>query len=167
MKTVFALLGLCFNALAIELFLLPDHGSDALYFFNQTIKKSTSEVTLLSREIDSESLEKSIVDLAKREIGITIVVAPEHAPDISYPAQYRTVTLKTLAGLDNGNRTGRIEGSLIISDDREACLSSTSLTQQGFRQNVAIAECYIDDQHLKSFRRHADTLVARAKAYLE
>jgi hypothetical protein len=167
MKTVFALLTLFLNSLAIELFLLPDHGSDAHYFFNQAIKKSTSALTVLTNELDSETLEKTIVDLAKKEVEITLIVAPEHLLGISYLAQYRSITLKTLKGLENGGHSGTVQGTMIISDKREACLSTTPLTRQGFRQHIGLAECYLDNQHLKTFRRHAGTLITRSEPYLK
>ncbi len=151
---------------ASEIFLLPDHTTDALHTINSLVKKSQHEILIISSSLQSKKLERSLKKLAHSGISITLILGKKNAFSASSLQQYQSVEIKTLNGLQSDKEQGKLSTTLIIVDKREACLSSVTLNEDAMRHDIGFVECSSDPQRLKTYLRHAQTLKERAKSYL-
>ena len=73
----------------------------------------------------------------------------------------------TLDGLQGDHLSGKMSTSLILIDQKEACLCTVALDEQAMRQDIGFLECTREPQRVKTYLRHAKTLKARSRKYLK
>ena len=152
---------------ASESFLLPDQTPDVLHKLSTLIRSAKKTIVLVTPELRSNILKKSLVKAVKRSMGITIITSAETIADAAYLAQFNKTGILTLRGLQTDTHEGQLRLSLIMIDNRRACIATLPFNEQAMRHDVAMASCTDDPEQLSRYHAYIATLLSRSAPYLQ
>jgi sugar-specific transcriptional regulator TrmB len=168
MKLLLSVLLLTITALnASEIFLLPDNETDALYFLKKHIASAEKSITIVTPELNSKTIRKNLQKSFDKGIVSTIITRENPVDDAAYFAQFAQVKVLIAKGLQSDYRRGGLSLSMLIVDEKHACISTAAFNEETMRHDVAVLECTDDPQRLKHYLGILKTLLGRSGTYLQ
>lgn len=168
MKPMLLTLLLMYTCLiASEIFLLPDNATDALYFLKKSIASAEQNITIITSDLKSNAIRKSLPKSFKKGVSTTIITKEHSMDDAAYLAQFKQIKVMVTKGVQSDYRQGRLKLSMLLVDEKYACISTVAFNEQKMRQDVAIIECSSDPQQLKHYIHILKTVISRSSAYLQ
>lgn len=151
---------------ASEIFLLPDNTTDALYFMAKSIASAEQNITIVTPDLHSNSIRKSLPKSFKKGAYSTIITQELPIDDAAYLAQFKPIKVMIIKGLQSDYRQGRLRLSMLLVDEKYACISTVAFNEEIMRQDIAMIECTSDPQRLKHYMHIVKTLIDRSDNYL-
>lgn len=152
---------------ASEIFLLPDNTTDALYFIAKSIASAEHNITIITPDLKSKSIRKSLSKNFQKGVFSTIITKELPLDDAAYLAQFKPIKVMIIKGLQSDYRQGRLKLSILLVDEKYACISTVAFNEEIMGQDIAIIECTSDPQRLKHYRHIIKTLLGRSNDYLQ
>lgn len=128
---------LCFSILGSEIFLLPDHYLDFQNAICEKIKNSTKKITLITSNLNSYMIYKSIENSLKVGVEFTIITNKVE-DDIAKLSKFKNVTIRVLK---NQIDQDILKINLFVFDSQIRCYSTIEFDQYSLKNHLAIAVC--------------------------
>lgn len=152
---------------ADESFILPDNTSDALYFLKRNIDSANKELTIITPHLKSQKLRNSLEKSSAKGVHVTIITHSEPIGDAAYLAQFKDIDVNIIQGQQSDHQKGRLALSLLLIDNKYACISTSAFDERLMRHDIALIECTSDSQRLRHYTDIIETQLRRSKSYLQ
>ena len=167
MKSHLALIFFIVSALYGEpLFLAPDESDHALHHLKQGIASAENEVIVITPKLQNRTLAKSLQKAAQKSVPITLVTGGLPGDDAAGLVRFAGIDYRIVKGLRHEEKQGILTLSLLLVDDRLACLSTLPFARDALKQDIGVVECRTDPDTVARYRLLTQPILERSVSYL-
>ncbi len=166
-----SLLGLIFFIVGTlhgeHLFLIPDESGHALHHLKQGIGSAEDGLILITPTLQNRTLEKALQKAAQNGVSVTLVTGGHPDDNAAALVRFSGIDYRIAKGLRHEDDQGVLALSLLIVDNRLACLSTLPFDQDALKQDIGAVDCTDTPETIANYRMLAKPILERSVSYLK